>query len=296
MYKRHTAFAVAAQDSFPSLIEFALDHCMLKGHGLGKMLSQQRGQDMSMNGQMLFCGDLHGQFRHIVKAATELQDASIILLGDMEPQRPLHVELEQFLDRIWFIHGNHDTDSDQNWVNVWESQLAERNIHGRVVQLPNGIRVGGLGGVFRGSVWHPGRPPIFRNREEHAKETPSQARWRDSVHRKQWSTIYPDELGQLVGIKADILITHEAPGYHSNGFEILDDLAQCMGAKVTVHGHQHDHLDSSARWAIQGFKSFGVGLRGITAIDVDGNAKVIVPGELDVQRGYRQKYIDSDDH
>ena len=43
-----------------------------------------------------------------------------------------------------FIHGNHDTDSDSNWSNLWESRLAERNIHGRVVTLPDGTRLAGL--------------------------------------------------------------------------------------------------------------------------------------------------------
>lgn len=242
----------------------------------------------------LFCGDPHGQFYHIVKAATELQAAAVILLGDMEPQRSLHIELEAITDKLCFIHGNHDTDTDQNWVHIWESHVAERSIHGRVVELPGGIRLAGLGGVFRGSVWHPGlpTPPNFRNRKEHTKVTPRQDRWRNSVHRKHWSTIYPDELDHLADLRTDILIAHEAPGYHNNGFDILDDLARSMGAKVAVHGHQHDRLDSSDRWAKQRFKSFGVGLRGITAIDVNGNATVIVPGELDQQRDYRQKYLD----
>ena len=26
-----------------------------------------------------------------------------------------------------------------------------------------------------------------------------------------------------------------------------------MGVRMTVHGHQHDNIDSSARWAEQGF-------------------------------------------
>jgi hypothetical protein len=54
-----------------------------------------------------------------------------------------------------------------------------------------------------------------------------------------------------------------------------------------VHGHHHDNIDSSSHWEQQGFKSFGIGLRGITAIDLDGHARVIVPGALDVQRSYR---------
>jgi hypothetical protein len=83
------------------------------------------------------------------------------------------------------------------------------------------------------------------------------------------------------------VVTHEAPGYHPNGFEMLDTLAGALRAKVTVHGHHHTSLDSSARWVSQGFKSFGVGLRGITAIDGDGQAEIIVPGEPDFEQGYR---------
>ena len=84
-------------------------------------------------------------------------------------------------------------------------------------------------------------------------------------HRKHWGSIYPGELDKLADLRADILITHEAPGYHPNGFEILDTLAQALGAKLSVLGHHHDALDSSTRWAAQGFESRGVGLRGISA-------------------------------
>ena len=152
-----------------------------------------------------------------------------------------------------------------------------------------------LGGVFRESVWYPSLPtePRFRNRAEHAKATRQQDRWRDGVKRKQWSSVYSDDLDRLADLRADVLITHEAPGYHRNGFGILDTLAQSLGVKVTVHGHHHDRLDSSQRWEQQGFKSFGVGLRGLTAIDREGNATVIVAGELDVQRNHRQRYIDT---
>jgi hypothetical protein len=87
-------------------------------------------------------------------------------------------------------------------------------------------------------------------------------------------------------------VTHEAPGYHPHGFSILDTLARSMGVKVSIHGHHHDRIDSSDRWSAQGFKSFGVGLRGITSIDAGGNAEVIVPGELDEQRDYQARYLD----
>ena len=118
--------------------------------------------------------------------------------------------------------------------------------------------------------------------------TPRQNRWRGvGPPRKHWGTIYPETVDLLADLRADVLITHEAPSYHPNGFELLDSLAQCMGAQLVVHGHHHDRIDSSARWAGQRFKSFGVGLRGITAIDTDGNADIVVPGERDEQRAHR---------
>ena len=250
-------------------------------------------------GPILYCGDPHGQFRHIVEAAGHTRPSAVILLGDMEPQRPMHIELEPLLKRgvpTWFIHGNHDADGDEVWARVWGSEMSDRNVHGRVVELPNGQRLAGLGGVFRQAVWYPsalaarGGAPAFRTRQEHAAATPRQDRWGgNGPHRRHWGTIYPEELDKLAELRADILITHEAPGYHPNGFALLDTLAQSMGVTVTVHGHQHDRIDSSSRWEAQGFRSHGVGLRGITAIDVHGNAEVIVPGELDVDQAHRHK-------
>ena len=243
---------------------------------------------------ILFCGDPHGQFRHVLQAAGDLRASAVILLGDLEPGQPLHEELAPISDKVWLIHGNHDTDSERNWNHLWGSKLADRNIDGRVVTLPNGIRLAGLGGVFRESVWYPSllTLPNFRNRKDHARATPRQERWQGGVPLKHVSTIYPDELDRLASLRADILITHEAPGYHQNGFELLDTLAQSMGVKVTVHGHHHDNLDSTDRWGQQGFKRYGVGLRGIIAIDAERKATVIVPGELDAQRDFRQKYLD----
>ena len=59
---------------------------------------------------ILFCGDPHGQFSHIIEAVHEHQPKAVILLGDLQAQRPLEVELADILTRaeIWFIHGNHD--------------------------------------------------------------------------------------------------------------------------------------------------------------------------------------------
>jgi len=53
---------------------------------------------------------------------------------------------------------------------------------------------------------------------------------------------------------------------------------------LSVHGYHHDALDSSSRWAAQGFESRGVGLRGISARWPDGRWEVVLKGELDDER------------
>jgi predicted phosphodiesterase len=250
--------------------------------------------DAKKAGPILYCGDPHGGVRgslnYIVEASNLVNASAVVLLGDIEPPRPLHEELAPIIDRVWWIPGNHDSDSDEMWRRVATPLMASRNLHGRIATLPDGTRIAGLGGVFRESVWFPtpaaarGGAPAFRNRRAHGRATPPEDQWEGGHHRRHWGTIYPDELDKLSELCADVLVTHEAPGYHRNGFDLLDDLAQSMGVKVAVHGHHHDSQDSSSRWLKQGFMSFGVGLRGITAIDDDGRSMVIRAGELDVAR------------
>lgn len=242
---------------------------------------------------VLYCGDPHGRFRHIIEVAWQTRASAVVLLGDLEPERTLHEELAALVERgtvLHFIHGNHDADSDLLAERVWGSTLADRNVHGQVVTLLDGTRLAGLGGVFRAAVFDAGStaPPVYRTRADHARATPAQSRWKGSPPRRHLGTIYPEDIDRLCELKADVLVCHEAPGYHPHGFPLLDTLAQMMGVKVLVHGHHHDRLDSTAHWEGQGFRSFGVGLRGITAIDGEGHAQVIVPGELDEQRANRE--------
>ncbi len=237
---------------------------------------------------VLYCCDPHGRFGHIVDAARRTGTSAVVLLGDLEPSRPLEEELAPLVEQgvtVHFIHGNHDADCDALAERVWGGNLARRNVHARVVTLPDGTRLAGLGGVFRQAVWHPDMgDPVFRTRAEHARATPRQDSWRSGPPRKHLGSIYPEDIERLAELRADVLVTHEAPGDHPHGFELMDTLARVMGVRFCVHGHHHDRLDSSTRWARQGFKSFGVGLRGITAIGADGEAEVIVAGELDDQR------------
>lgn len=247
-----------------------------------------------MNGPILFCGDPHGQFRQVIQAAGHTRARAVVLLGDLEPSQHLEVEMSSISGDWYFIPGNHDADSDEVALRVWNPATERHNVHGRVVTLPGGLRLAGLAGVWRESVWYPSSSaaregaPAWRSREEHARFTPKQARWLGTQPpRKHLGSIYYDEFEHLANLQADILVSHEAGGYHPNGFPLLDALAQNMGAKVVVHGHQHDALDSSGRWQEQGFRSYGVGLRGVSALWPDGRWEVIVKGELDDERAHR---------
>lgn len=248
---------------------------------------------------MLFCGDPHAQFSQVIESTGHIKASAVVLLGDMEPQRPLDEEMRALTERgtpWYFIAGNHDADSDELACRVWRAETEPHSVHGRVVELPGGLRLAGLAGVWRESVWYPSASaarqgaPAWRSREEHARSTPRQDRWLGTMpHRKHLASIYYDEFELLADQQADILVTHEAPGYHPNGFPLLDDLARSMGVRLAVHGHHHDALDSSAAWKAQAFESRGVGLRGVSAWWPDGRWEVIVKGELDDERATRYR-------
>jgi len=236
------------------------------------------------NAGLLLCGDPHGKFDHILDVARERPDVPVVLLGDLEPSAPLNELFKDVWHRTWFIPGNHDTDRLEYAERVWARDIQERNLNGRVVTLDNGIRLAGLGGVFRKAVWYPRKsdsstPPAYANLAVHARFTPRQDRWQAGPHLRHWSSIYPDTIKALRSLRADVLVTHEAPGYHRNGFCLLDDLARDMGASVVAHGHHHDAIDSSQHWNAQKFASLGVGFRGVTLVDASGNAQILVAGE-----------------
>ena len=241
--------------------------------------------------RIFFCGDVHGNFPFVIQSVRVHRPAAIIFLGDLQAQRPLEQELDAILDltEIWFIHGNHDTDSQADYDNLFRSALADRNLHGRVAEIA-GTRIAGLGGVFRGEVWHPPgeiQHESFAALERSEANRPAVKAYRTERARKHRSTIFPDEYFQLVGQRADILITHEAPSCHPHGFEAIDELARNLRVHTTFHGHQHDRLDYRDQRERLGFMAYGVGFCGIT--DQDGN--IICVGDFDEQNEQRyQQY------
>lgn len=205
--------------------------------------------------KILFFGDPHGDFEPVLEAVERMQPEAIILLGDLQARQPLHLELAPILDKtaVWFIHGNHDTDSDEDFDNLFNSELADRNLDGRV-QIIAGYRVAGLGGVFRDKVWNPAMPlqqAAFASAQKmaaHSRRGRSgiedlRTTWRGGILRKHYSSIFPNVYQKLCMLRADVLVTHEAPSAHAHGFAAIDELAICLGATLVVHGHHHESID-----------------------------------------------------
>jgi predicted phosphodiesterase len=194
-----------------------------------------------MSRGILFCGDPHGEFSQIVLAVRETSPAAVILLGDMDLPAPLDEVMAPVLEsgtEVWWIPGNHDGDREDWHDRLFLSSLADRNIHGRVVEI-DGLRVAGLGGVFRGRIWDPREHfPKFLSRDYFLAQTPGQ-RWRGGLPRRHRVTIFPDDVSAIVREKVDILVTHEAPTTVSGGWEIIGGIASAMGASAVIHGHHH---------------------------------------------------------
>lgn len=258
---------------------------------------------------ILMFGDTHGDFRHVLPAVEAEKPKAIIFLGDLQAQRPLEEELASVLDKseVWWIPGNHDTDSRKDYSNLFESKLADRNLHGRIVEI-DGLRVAGLGGIFRESAWYPRESaevePRHPDYDSLINAEMEAERWKEYRRQKaagqepgdlpsppligkaltHRSTIFWNEWMELYGREADILVTHEAPSCHPHGFVAIDVLAQSMRVKFAFHGHHHDRLNYSAHEERLGFSAHGVGLRGVT--DMYGG--MIRAGQLDEKRSYRQ--------
>ena len=229
--------------------------------------------------KILFFGDPHGDFVPVIRAVERLQPEAIILVGDVQAQTPLHAVLASVREKtdIWFIHGNHDTDSDADYDNLWGSELADRNLHGRVMTVA-GYKVAGLGGVFRGKIWDPAVPlenaafdsqqSMFQHVNRGGRSKPN-ALWRGGISRKHRSSIFPADYRELLSQPgADILVTHEASSAHPHGFQVLDELALSLGAGLLVHGHHHESVDyrlDGLMPADSPFRAFGIDKGGYLA-------------------------------
>ena len=241
----------------------------------------------------LIFGDPHTHFSHILPLVEKHKPAAIILLGDMECSKPLEQHLGRVTDltEVYWIHGNHDVDKQEFHTNLFESRLAKNCLHGKVIEI-DGLKVAGLGGVFHIDSWYPKdseTTPIFDDydsllKSEHEKFimknfgkdplTDPVIIGKSLLHK---ATIFYEDWLTFEGIKADVLITHEAPSCHPLGLVGIDFLAQNLDVKDCFHGHHHDNLDYSNNYSRLGFRAHGVGFCGVK--DVAGHD--ILAGKFD---------------
>ena len=225
---------------------------------------------------LFFCGDPHGGFDQINEAARLYHPDAMIILGDMQLPAPMEQVFEEALayTDIYWIPGNHDSDTDQFYDNLWRSRLGSHNLHGRVINVC-GMRIAGLGGVFRGQVWMPDGAPNYPTPSSLMRRLGPSNSWRGGVPRRHRTTIFPSVYRYLLSQKADILVSHEAPSCHKRGFNALDDLAKKMGVNWIFHGHQHE--DRVYDVIHDTIKVRAVGYRGV----VNLAGEVIIPAQLD---------------
>jgi len=244
-----------------------------------------------------FCGDTHGYLKHVVEHVLSADavgqgPAAIILLGDIDAPRPLHLELEEIagMTEIFWIPGNHDSDDNLSWNNLVSSELADRNIHCRVAEI-GPWRVAGLGGVFRKKIWTPPDQPLFPGYDAWRTDLLDRRPTKDwgvaetTEERRHRTSIFPNCIAALEKLRANILVSHEAPECRGDGrgWRAVGDLARRMGVRYAFHGHHHDAQDYSRHFEEIGFRCYGVGFRGITVLAEDGCVTVIRPGDYDGQ-------------
>ena len=206
---------------------------------------------MDTSKKILFAGDPHGNFKPLISAVHQHKPEAVVLLGDYDLETPLEKSLQEIvgLTEIWWIAGNHDFETPEKHRNLFHSALADKGLHLKVVDVA-GIRIAGLGGIFLGRVWYPPHPPKWANKQQYINAQRIHIR-NGELPLKYQCAIWHDEFHALAQLKADILVTHEAPGSHRHGFSAIGELGLAMGARHIFHGHLHENYSKVIKRNIQ---------------------------------------------
>lgn len=97
---------------------------------------------------------------------------------------------------------------------------------------------------------------------------------RRGVPLRHRSSIWPDTYDHMASLRADILVTHEAPSCHRHGFAAIDRLAEVMGVQALFHGHHHE---PRRYHETAGYRVHSVGFRAITNM----YGGIVLPGEAE---------------
>lgn len=193
--------------------------------------------------------------------------------------------------RILHIRGNHDLDDEAQYGAVISSRILNAgHLHLKVFEI-GGVRIVGLDGVF-GGPWNPDKEERgFANsrtaetREEFVRFTNGYWHKDDPDRRKgpklfkhplenepglqmgHRKYIFPEDIEYLRGLRADILISHEAPQSPGldEGFGIIGRVAEEIGARAVIHGHHHRDYSSETH---EGIEVVGVGRRSTLRLDL----------------------------
>lgn len=221
---------------------------------------------MDVAKQILFAGDPHGNFEPLISAVKQHSPKAVVLLGDYDLDKPLEKCLEEIVDltQIWWIAGNHDFETPDKHRYLFHSMLADNHLHLKVCEIA-GLRIAGLSGIFLGRVWYPPKTPKWAAKHQFLNAQTTQTRHYD-LPLKYQSAIWHDEFHALADLKADILVTHEAPGSHKHGFSVIGELAHDMGVKLIFHGHLHENYRKVIKHNIQ-----VIGVANSTVTDLSGD-------------------------
>ena len=202
---------------------------------------------MSQHKRILFAGDPHGNFQPVIKAVLENRPEAVVLLGDYDLDAPLEHYLAEIADltQIWWIAGNHDFETPAKYSNLFNSAFSHRDLHLKVTEIA-GLRVAGLSGVFLGRVWYPPQEPKWLGKEHFLLNQTATVQ-QTELSLKYKSAICHDEFEAFKLQKADILVSHEAPGSHRHGFRVISELGAAMGVKHIFHGHLHEDYETIIR-------------------------------------------------
>jgi predicted phosphodiesterase len=196
-----------------------------------------------MAAPIVIAGDPHGNFAPILRACAAMDVGTLILVGDCELNAPLRQVLAPMLAAGWRVHwilGNKDTETAAVFDNL-AGDDPEGDIGGRVIEI-GGLRIGGLGGVFKPRIWDPnsGEPPGFATRSAFLAGLDEREHWRGGLPLWHRDSIFPEDFSTLGRQRFDVLISHEAPSSHRHGFAAIDRLAELGAARLIVHGHHHE--------------------------------------------------------
>jgi len=206
--------------------------------------------------RVLVAGDTHEDQSKVLLHQDNVD--AFVFLGDQTPKNDFKSLLGKAAQKTWFVLGNHDSDK-QEFLDRHHTMM-HQCLHCRVVEM-GGLKVAGLNGVFARRFL--GLSNVDRLEDLYSVKAFYHTRddWKrcNQPCIECHTSIFPEDIERMKDIQADVLVCHEAPECHCDGFQILGDLARIMGVKLLIHGHHHERYEAEIEG---GIKVLGLGVPG----------------------------------